>query len=98
MPALVNSSVGSSWGTTLLDGTNVWPCFLTKKSMNCWRISFAVNMLILRMTNDGMTNDECDRFVIRHSVIRHSVISSTFAQAVAEEVVEVGVVVDLSAG
>ena len=21
------------------DGTNVWPCFLTKKSMNCWRIS-----------------------------------------------------------
>src|SRR5690348_5019555 len=44
MPALANSSVGSSCGTTLEDGTNVWPCFLTKKSRNCWRISFAVNM------------------------------------------------------
>src|SRR5713226_3694594 len=44
MPALVNSSVGSSQGTTLDDGTNVWPCFLTKKSMNCWRISLAVTM------------------------------------------------------
>ena len=38
MPALVNSSVGSSCGTTRRRGTNVWPCFLTKKSMNCWRI------------------------------------------------------------
>src|SRR5256885_8313351 len=44
MPALVNSSVGSSRGTTGDDGTNVWPCFLTKKSMNCWRISFAVGI------------------------------------------------------
>src|ERR1051325_1102002 len=44
MPAFVNSKVGSSSGTTLDDGTNVWPCFLTKKSMNCWRISFAVNI------------------------------------------------------
>src|SRR5262249_57972100 len=44
MPALVNNSVGSSRGTTLLDGTAVWPCFLTKKSMNCCRISFAVGM------------------------------------------------------
>src|SRR5262249_48270790 len=24
---------------TLEDGTNVWPCFLQKKSRNCWRIS-----------------------------------------------------------
>src|SRR5438067_3444111 len=48
MPALVNSSVGSSSGTTLLDGTNVWPCFLTKKSMNCWRISLAVRMSRIR--------------------------------------------------
>src|SRR5262249_29509237 len=39
MPALLNSSVGSSSGTTLDDGTNVWPCFLQKKSRNCWRIS-----------------------------------------------------------
>src|ERR1022692_4859193 len=44
MPALVNSSVGSSSGTTLEDGTKVWACFLTKKSMNCWRISLAVGM------------------------------------------------------
>src|SRR5436190_6849632 len=44
MPALVKRSVGSSSGTTLDDGTNVWPCFLTKKSRNCWRISFAVNI------------------------------------------------------
>src|SRR5262245_2410034 len=44
MPALVNSSVGSSWGTTLEEGTKVWPCFLTKKSMNCWRTSLAVTM------------------------------------------------------
>src|SRR6266545_5364438 len=39
MPALAKSSVGSSCGTTGLDGTNVCPCFLQKKSMNCWRIS-----------------------------------------------------------
>src|SRR3954469_1180914 len=38
IPALVNSSVGSSCGTTGDDGTNVWPCRCTKKSMNCWRI------------------------------------------------------------
>src|SRR5262245_47214051 len=44
MPAFANKSVGSSCGTTLDDGTNVWPCFLTKKSRNCWRISFAVNI------------------------------------------------------
>src|SRR5258708_2178940 len=45
MPALVNSNVSSSeGGTTLDDGTKVWPCFLTKKSMNCWRISFDVGM------------------------------------------------------
>src|SRR5215204_1676846 len=38
IPALVNSSVGSSCGTTGELGTNVWPCRATKKSMNCWRI------------------------------------------------------------
>src|SRR3954451_17402138 len=42
MPALVNSSVGSSCGTTDELGTNVWPCFCTKKSMYCWRISLDV--------------------------------------------------------
>src|SRR5436190_23962754 len=41
IPALVNSRVGSSCGTTGLDGTKVCPCRWTKKSMNCWRISFA---------------------------------------------------------
>src|SRR5712692_7001455 len=46
MPALVNSSVGSSRGTTLEDGTKVCPCFLQKKSMNCWRISVEVGMII----------------------------------------------------
>src|ERR1700730_4906054 len=45
MPALVNSSVGSSSGTTLLDGTAVWPCFFTKKSRNCCLISFALGMV-----------------------------------------------------
>src|SRR5690348_8637986 len=50
MPALVNSSVGSSCGTTLLDRTNVWPCFFTKKSMNWSRISVEV----------GMSGDDAD--------------------------------------
>src|SRR5712691_5553106 len=44
MPALVNSSVGSSCGTTLEDGTNMWLCLSTKKSMNCWRIWLAESM------------------------------------------------------
>src|SRR5437899_8902071 len=44
MPALVNISVGSSSGTTLDDGANVWPCFCTKKSRNCWRISLALSI------------------------------------------------------
>src|SRR5262249_24598581 len=42
MPALANKRVGSSCGTTGDDGTNVCPCFLQKKSINCCRISFAV--------------------------------------------------------
>src|SRR4051812_15188928 len=45
MPALANSNVGSPSGTTGLDGTFLCPCFLQKKSMNCWRISL----------DDGMT-------------------------------------------
>src|SRR3954447_25996580 len=44
MPALVKSSVGSSCGTTGDDGTKGWPRFWQKKSMNCWRTSFAVGM------------------------------------------------------
>ena len=36
MPALANSSVGSLCGTTLLDGTTVWP-FVAKKSRNACR-------------------------------------------------------------
>src|SRR5436853_89250 len=39
-----NSNASSSRGTPLDEGTNVWPCFLTKKSMNCWRISLDVDM------------------------------------------------------
>src|SRR4051794_23164700 len=46
IPALVNSNVGSSCGTTGELGTNVCPCFSTKKSMNCWRISAEVNELM----------------------------------------------------
>src|SRR5215216_2122541 len=42
IPALVNSSVGSSCGTTGDDGTNVCPCDFTKKSMNCRRMSAEV--------------------------------------------------------
>jgi hypothetical protein len=38
MPALVNSSVGSSCGTTGEDGTKVWPAFFAKYSMNSRRI------------------------------------------------------------
>lgn len=33
MPALANKRVGSSWGMVEEDGTNVCPCFWTKKSM-----------------------------------------------------------------
>jgi hypothetical protein len=44
MPALAKSKVGSSSGTTGELGTSVWPYFLQKKSMNCWRISLAVGM------------------------------------------------------
>src|SRR5215471_15361901 len=44
MPAFVNSNVGSSRGTTLELGTKVWPCFSTKKSMKCWRISLALGI------------------------------------------------------
>src|SRR5260370_16894500 len=63
MPALVNSSVGSSCGTTLLDGTKVWPCFLTKKSMNCWRISLAVNMQLapIELTTETQRTQKRDK-------------------------------------
>src|SRR3954462_12337813 len=44
IPALANSRVGSLSGTTGLDGTNVCPCFLQKKSMNCLRISVEESM------------------------------------------------------
>src|SRR3954468_21137699 len=44
IPALVNSSVGSSCGTTGDDGTKAWPCRCTKKSMYCWRICALVSM------------------------------------------------------
>src|SRR4030081_3916802 len=57
MPALVNSSVGSSSGTTLDDGTKVWPCFLQKKSMNCWRISVEVSMVVRILNSLGMGNE-----------------------------------------
>src|SRR6267378_3748167 len=57
MPALVNSSVGSSSGTTLDDGTKVWPCFLQKKSMNCWRISVEVSMVVRILKGRGMGNE-----------------------------------------
>src|SRR6516225_1438257 len=52
MPALVNSNVGSSCGTTGDDGTAVWPCLITKKSMNCWRISLAVGIRYPKWATD----------------------------------------------
>src|SRR5262249_41580288 len=58
MPALVNSSVGSSSGTTLDDGTRVWPCFWTKKSRNCWRISLAVSMAENLLTTETQRHRE----------------------------------------
>src|SRR5882724_10794251 len=57
MPALVNSSVGSPSGTTLEDGTKVWPCFLQKKSMNCWRISVEVSMVVRILNGLGVGNE-----------------------------------------
>ena len=36
IPALANSRVGSSWGTTALDGKKVWP-LVRKKSTNVAR-------------------------------------------------------------
>src|SRR5687768_18903 len=44
MPALVNNSVSSPIGTTGEEGTNVCSYFLTKKSINCWRISLPVRI------------------------------------------------------
>jgi hypothetical protein len=38
---LVNSNVGSSWGTNEDDGSDVWPLD-TKKSMKAWRMSETV--------------------------------------------------------
>ena len=58
MPALVNSSVGSSSGTTRRRRHDVWPCFLTKKSMNCWRISFAVDMATSRAMQTDIPNKQ----------------------------------------
>src|SRR3954454_8991481 len=52
MPALVNSSVGSSSGTTGDDGT-IACCFDVKKSRNCWRTSFAVGMEDLGLAAGG---------------------------------------------
>src|SRR6266540_1552731 len=48
IPALAKSSVGSLSGTTGEEGTKWWPCFLQKKSMNCWRISVEEGMGLLR--------------------------------------------------
>src|SRR5262245_22889045 len=44
IPALAKSNVLSLSGTTGEDGTKWCPCFLQKKSMNCWRISLDEGM------------------------------------------------------
>src|SRR5689334_15580265 len=68
IPALVNSSVGSSCGTTGDDGTNVCPCDLTKKSMNSWRICWLVFMdarleyLASQRKRRGIMSDLTERF------------------------------------
>src|SRR3989338_3354441 len=53
IPALVNSSVGSSCGTSELEATIWWP-FDAKKSRNFWRISelFMAGELALKQRAD----------------------------------------------
>src|SRR5918993_4208061 len=60
IPALVKSRVGSSSGTTGLLGTNVCPCFFTKKSMNCWRISFADGIRTSREDSPRFTTEDTE--------------------------------------
>src|SRR5205809_3050204 len=57
IPAFAKSKVGSFSGTTGLDATKVWPCFLQKKSMNCWRISVEVNMFV-RVKGEGRSGNK----------------------------------------
>src|SRR5438552_16615676 len=80
IPALVNSSVGSSSGTTLDDGTAVWPCFCTKKSMNCCRISFAVSM---RGSQKGKPATEPLHGVRRRAQVLQSLFYQSELQLVA---------------
>src|SRR5262249_48423530 len=71
MPALVNISVGSSRGTTLADGTTVWPCFLAKKSRNCWRIWLAVSMRCSGLGNAELLDDaEGQRVLVHLALVR----------------------------
>src|SRR5687767_14961023 len=66
MPAFVNSSVGSSCGTTGELGTNVCPCRCTKKSMNCRRISSDV-------MGSASNRMPCDAAIIEKDCRRSSV-------------------------
>src|SRR5262249_18165380 len=71
MPALVNISVGSSRGTTLAEGTAVWPCFLTKKSRNCWRVSLGVSMRDSGLGEAGVLDDaEGQRVLVHLTLVR----------------------------
>src|SRR5262245_31543506 len=56
IPALANRSVGSSRGTTDEDGMFLCPCFLQKKSMNCWRISVEDGMWVSQMSGDTVSS------------------------------------------
>ena len=48
MPALVNSKVGSSAGTSEDEATCVWP-FETKKSTKAWRICETVAVAVVAL-------------------------------------------------
>src|SRR5205823_4789362 len=71
MPAFVKSSVGSSSGTTGDDGTAVWPCFFTKKSMNSWRTWSAVRMKTRPETGSWLLDGAHDeRVTVQLSAVR----------------------------
>src|SRR5580765_1672574 len=56
-------SVGSSRGTTLYEGTNVWPCFSTKKSINWRRTSFALGIEFIQSVFGSLVRARVALFV-----------------------------------
>ena len=98
MPALVNSSVGSSCGTTRrATARTCGRASCTKKSMNCWRISFAVGILALAKVIDTTKDQQRTQRQSRVSSLRPLLRlcgESSLAQHVADEPHPVGDVVE----